>query len=301
MRKMTMIGLVALIGSGFAACLMNMKPCDRMPNDGDSASYVVFDLTRRTVQAIPRAPQGGWSAADKANRLVCRQINPGAFFMGTSNSPGSLICDDSPRHRVTLTRGYAIGVFEVTQGQWRHLMEADGRPESATDDIPVDDMTREKAMRFLKTMEQRFPTYAFTFPTEAEWEYACRAGAESPDVDAWQSGNAGGRAHPVGGRSPNAWGLYDLCGNVWEWCLDKEGPYGDAPVVDPVVLAQSGTSPLFSARGGSWRNSAEVCSPTHRAFFFEEINIIPIGLRVVCRQKTSKIDVTDGNPSAEVK
>lgn len=263
--------------------------CGREESEGPAVAgpCLILDLKNGKAESVPAAPLGAWSTADKVERLVLRQIAPGAFDMGEAGDPKSLIVDASPRHRVTLTRGYAIGVFEVTRGQWRLVMGSDVRKDGPTgaDDLPVDCLTREMATRFLAALEKRFPAYAFSLPTEAEWEYACKAGGDSSGGGAWCAVNAGKAVHPVGLKSPNEWGLYDLCGNVWEWCLDVEGAYGDAPASDPVSLAQPGTSPLFAVRGGSWRNKPAVCTPTNRAFFEAEIDIVPIGLRVVARER----------------
>lgn len=243
-------------------------------------TYLLLDLKTGVAETTEVIRGDVWNTADKTDLLVLRQIEPGTFEMGGADDSESLILDDCPRHRVTLTRGFAIGVFEVTRGQWRQIMGT-----GVSDDLPVGNVTWKQAATFLAALERRFPTYAFSLPTEAEWEYACRAGGASPEADAWEKANAKGRAHPVGLREPNAWGLHDMCGNVWEWCQDAEYAYTVEPAVDPVHPPQPGRTPLLVARGGSWCNQASVCSPTHRAFFVGEIDVIPMGLRVVCRPK----------------
>ncbi|MBQ7590715.1 MAG: formylglycine-generating enzyme family protein [Verrucomicrobia bacterium] len=198
-------------------------------------------------------------------------IEPGTFTMGSpSDELGR--SDDEIQHKVTLSKGYWLGKYEVTQAQYKAVMETN--PSHFTgDNNPVDSVSWEEAMAFctkLTEIEQaagRLPFgYEYTLPTEAQWEYACRAGTTTalnsgknlsdknkcPEMDevGWYDGNSSGKTHPVGQKQPNAKGLYDMHGNVLEWCLDwyKIGyPIND--VTDPTG-PDTGTYRVN--RGGSW-------------------------------------------------
>src|SRR5262249_18504999 len=151
-----------------------------------------------------------------------------------------------PQHRVRITRPFYLGVTEVTQGQYQAVMGENPSQFKTSDDLPVDNVSWFDAVKFcdrLSERENRKPCYlidgdqvsitggnGYRLPTEAEWEYACRAGSATAfgfgDDEArlgglaWFSGNSGGKTHPVAQRQANAFGLYDMHGNVWEWCWD---------------------------------------------------------------------------------
>jgi len=285
-----------LLAVGLCVCLGCGAPSDPKPADRSAAAdslpvggYLALDLVSGSSEELPSAPPGGWSAADRTDRIVLRRLLPGTFSMGAAGDPRSLIQDESPVHRVSLTRGYCLGVFEITRGQWAVLMgeSARGRRGEA---MPADDLTRIDCQRFLAALGRRFPQFTFTLPTEAEWEYAARAGqpyggeTATPDT-AWFGGNSDGGPHAVGTLRPNAWGLHDMCGNVWEWCQDAAGVYPSAETVDPLALPETDGSSLFIARGGSWRNAPNVCTTVRRGMFAADIQGIPLGLRVACQSR----------------
>ncbi len=175
-------------------------------------------------------------------------------------------------HDVTLSKGYWLGSTEVTQGQWESVM-GNNPSNFKGSDLPVDTVSWEDAMSFCRKLTERersagrLPAeMAYTLPSEAQWEYACRAGtsgAYAGDLDAmgWYSSNSGDRTHPVGTKCANAWGLYDMHGNVWEWCSDWYGAYPSGSVVDPSG-ASSGSNRVF--RGGGFRGNAWICSSANR-------------------------------------
>ena len=216
-------------------------------------------------------------------------IGPGSFVMGSPEGETGHSGDET-QHRVTLTKGFWLGKYSVTQRQWQELMGnnpshfVNGRVlkeggwfseavvvRDATPECPVEQVSWEEAVAFCSNLSDAAraqgglpPGYAFGLPTEAQWEYACRAGTDGPyggtrvmDGMGWYDGNSGGRTHPVGQKKPNAWGLYDMHGNVWEWCRDwYTGTVSGASVVDPAGPS-SGSSRV--GRGGSWDGSAAYC------------------------------------------
>lgn len=159
------------------------------------------------------------------------RIEPGSFKMGSEA--------DGPAHAVTLSKGFYLQTTEVTQAQWRAVMGTDPSHFKGPD-RPVERVSWENTQEFLRKLNTRERDTRYRLPTEAEWEYACRAGGKEPDIApnvddlAWWQENSGGRTHPVGRKRANAWGLYDMRGNVWEWVQDWYGPYpADGRQVDP--------------------------------------------------------------------
>jgi formylglycine-generating enzyme required for sulfatase activity/DNA-binding winged helix-turn-helix (wHTH) protein len=171
----------------------------------------------------------------------------GVFAMGfdTGYKP------TEPVHRVTLTLGFWIGKTEVTQAQWRAVM---GNNPSffQGDDKPVESVSWDDCQAFLRRLNESERSLSYRLPTEAEWEYAGRANRLSSQFEnleslAWATTNSRGQTHPVGQLQANSWGLFDMLGNVWEWCADGYGPYLPYPQTDPQGLAGD----LRTVRGGS--------------------------------------------------
>jgi formylglycine-generating enzyme required for sulfatase activity len=185
------------------------------------------------------------------------QIQPGEFTLGCS--PGDGDCDpgESPAHRVRITRPFQMGKYEVTQEQWKAAVGSN--PSFFRGDtLPVEQVSWNDLQGFLQRLNARNDGFRYRLPTEAEWEYAARAGttgkyagASALADAAWYSGNSGGRTHPVGQKRPNAWGLYDMLGNVWEWCQDwyDVSYYSSSPAENPAGPS-SGRQRML--RGGSW-------------------------------------------------
>ena len=207
-----------------------------------------------------------WMVADVGLKMV--PIAPGSFSMGSTNGDE----DERPVTQVTLTRPYWLGAAEVTQRQWETVMGTNPSGFKGAN-LPVEQVSYEDALVFCQKLTEReraadhLPAgYVYTLPTEAQWEYACRAGttgdhAGNLDAMGWYSGNSGNKAHEVGGKQANAWGLHDMHGNVWEWCLDWRGNYTGGNVTDPRVTA-SGSFRVY--RGGSWGYDADNCRSANR-------------------------------------
>jgi formylglycine-generating enzyme required for sulfatase activity len=215
-------------------------------------------------------------------------VEASSFIMGDQTGDA----EEKPAHRVVITRPFYIGKFEVTQAQWQAVMNRNPSRFKAADG-PVDSVSWEDCQAFIKQLNARFANSGVTFglPTEAQWEYACRAastgrcdgdGEEAGLADyGWFNANAEGHTHPVGQKKPNARGLYDTHGNVWEWCADwyEAGYYWESPTADPAGPS-SGSSHVL--RGGSWGDDAPYCRSTYRYCLPPWFRVYSYGLRVVC-------------------
>ena len=198
-------------------------------------------------------------------------IPAGTFMMGTpSDEPGR--GNDELQHTVTISKSFYLQTTEVTQGQWREIMGTNpSHFKDCGDDCPVEQVNWDDAQEFILRLNEREGADKYRLSTEAEWEYACRAGSTTRFCfgddetklaeHAWYHDNSGFRPHPVGQKKSNAWGLYDMHGNVWEWCEDWYGDYPSSPVTDPTGPS-SGTARVF--RGGGWRYYAGNCRSAFR-------------------------------------
>ena len=249
-------GLDFLLSSNvtFKVSYLNMPECCVIDLSGgaDAASYPVTYLDER--------PLDGWTDDYKTDKLVMRLLMPGTFTMGVGGSSPSSI----PPHDVAFERPFYCAVFETTQRQWELVAGANPSEFKNAIDSPWRPVERVScnAVRgasgsasFLGALRSRSGLAAIDLPTEAQWEYACRAGTtnrfaygDAPDGDyMWYSGNSGGKTHEVGSNRPNAWGLYDMHGNVREMCLETGG---GANIV---------------ARGGGFGSSADSCTSSFRS------------------------------------
>ena len=181
--------------------------------------------------------------------------------------------DDETLHEVTLTMGFYIQETPVTQGQWQSLVGYNPSEFCELgDEYPVEQVSWEECVGFAGRLKAREKGRIYRLPTESEWEYACRAGTSAGfsfgddesllDQYGWFRDNAGGHTHPVGRKKPNPWGLYDMHGNVWEWCLDSFGDYPDGPATDPLGSLEG----LYKVgRGGGWSDPAKACRSAYRS------------------------------------
>ena len=204
----------------------------------------------------------------------------GRFAMGSSVAAPMRQEEEWP-HQVTLTRPFRISATEVTQGQWRALMPSRVGP-SAADDLPVASLSWTDAVEFCRKLSQREKS-VYRLPTEAEWEYACRAGAEDSsaalDATAWYADDSEATTHGVGTKKPNAWGLFDMLGNVAEWTGDVYASYPrQAEQADPAG-PPSGTSRVV--RGGSFRSFRPALRCAARTGTPESYQLAHVGFRVV--------------------
>jgi formylglycine-generating enzyme required for sulfatase activity len=229
--------------------------------------------------------------------MVFALVPAGSFRMGAPESDSLAFPPERPPRRVTISRPFYLGVYEVTQGQYEQVMGKNPSQFHADNggsrDHPVEKVSWVDAMEFCRRLSER-PAERdagriYRLPTEAEWEYACRAGKETrysfgddpADLahNAWFQGNAQGRTHPVGRFPPNAWGLCDMHGNVWEWCADLFDPdyYQYGPATDPPGALKADRRVL---RGGSWYNNGQWCRASSRASFSATVREPYVGFRV---------------------
>jgi formylglycine-generating enzyme required for sulfatase activity len=266
---------------------------------GGDGTYLVVDLVTGAVANLTLAPPDLPTSTEyKTDKMVFRRIPAGTFTMG---SPGDELGRDPDEtlHQVTLTKDFYIGVFEVTQSQYQLIMGTNPSIYLG-DDRPVE-MVSWNAVRsgtwpsgvpaensFMDKLRTLTGGLLFDLPIEAQWEYACRAGTtrayndytqnggegsdclttgidQDTNLDplAWYTYNNGGSHRAVGTKQANAWGLYDMHGNVWEWCLDwYVADLGVDPVIDPIG-GDTGSNRVI--RGGSWDNFARYCRSANRA------------------------------------
>jgi formylglycine-generating enzyme required for sulfatase activity len=306
--------LVRLAGTASAEC--PLPPARAMVIATDCEKLTFQQITRpEWASAIGRDRFGLWvefevpGKREKPITQRMRWIPPGRFTMGSpADEPGRPTKeeleqnkpywpDEGPQHLVTITHGYWLFDTPCTQALWEAVMH-DNPSRFKSPDRPVEQVSWEDCQKFFAQINGIFKGLDLSLPTEAQWEFACRAGTDAatyagpleivgecnaPALDpiAWYSGNSGvdfeldngfdssnwpnkqydhqrAGTRPVAQKLPNPWGLYDMLGNVWEWCLDRPRPYTDQPAVDPVDLATDpGADRVL--RGGSWRSDARTC------------------------------------------
>ncbi len=176
-------------------------------------------------------------------------VPSGTFMMGSDKRD-----NERPAHLVTISSSFEIARYQVTQGQWLTIMGSNSSKFQGDSCLPVEEVSWEGVQKFISILNSMTDRYVYRLPTEAEWEYAARAGktgdfTEDLEKMGWFSSNSSRCTHPVGQKSPNQWGLYDMYGNVWEWCHDWYGYYPKEKVVDPVGV-KSGSYRII--RGGCW-------------------------------------------------
>ena len=254
--------------------------------------YAIIDLSAGSsassypVTYLSSPPSGGFNTDEyKTTKIVLRLLEPGPI----------------PTHNATLTKPFYVNLFEVTQKQWKLVMGSNPSYFSG-DTRPVENVSYNiirgsslgsqwpasnavDADSFLGKLRTR-TGLDFDLPTEAQWEYACRAGTttaysygDSADGDyMWYDSNSSSQTHEVGSKLPNAWGLYDMHGNVWEWCLDEFG----RPISgnDPVGAGVPSTVSKRSIRGGCWNNNANYSTSSQRSSEFPRIDNHYYGFRL---------------------
>jgi formylglycine-generating enzyme required for sulfatase activity len=203
---------------------------------------------------------------------------PGRFAMGSPNNEPGRAPFESPQVEVVLSRGFWLGKFEVTQDEWERLIGTRPSRLQGAKTLPVENITWADAAKFCEMLTGKerdrgtLPKeWEFRLPTDAQWEYGCRAGtttaysfgatAESLGDYAWHGHNAQIRTHEVGQKKPNPWGLHDMHGNAWEWCRDWF--HGSLPGGADPEVTDPGTGRVI--RGGGWNAAPELCRSAFRS------------------------------------
>jgi len=223
-------------------------------------------------------------------------IPSGTFVMGSPEGETGRRSNEV-QHNVTLTQAFYMQKTEVTQGQWKAIMGANpSHFSSCGDDCPVEKVSWEDAQEFIEKLNLHENANKYKLPTEAQWEYAARAGSttalangnlveKSCNLDTnlnemgWYCANAESKTHPVAQKKPNAWGLFDMHGNVWEWCQDwYESSYPTTSVTDPMGPS-TGSSRVL--RGGCWADDAQGCRSAYRSSYSSGYRGSHLGLRLM--------------------
>jgi len=274
-----------------------------MKKSGLEPAAPLMALTRRdTPPQNPTTASQTAPASPIKNSIGMKfvYIEPGSFDMGSPlDEPGRQ--DRETQHKVTLTQGYYMQTTEVTQGQWRSVMGDNNNPsgfKECGDRCPVEKVSWDDVQKFIKKLNQKEGVSAYRLPTEAEWEYAARAGTTTPfslgdgkclstdqanydgryPMPGCPKGEWRGKTVPVGSFQPNGWGLYDMHGNVWEWCQDWVGKYSEGSVTNPVGLKNGSVRVV---RGGSWFGDAGGCRSAGRDGFRPAGRDDGVGARLV--------------------
>ncbi len=228
--------------------------------------------------ALPQAGGGGTRTTPQPGALVRNRfgmemvyIPAGSFLMGSPSSEVAREPDEEPQHQVTIGEGFYMGRYEVTQAQWRALMGRNPSYFRNCGRCPVEGVSWNDARAFIRKLNARRGRFTYRLPTEAEWEYACRAGTTTPFAfgSSLSSRQANFNGFPYGGAAegvnrrrtttvgsfrPNAWGLYDMHGNVWEWCEDWHNYNYDGAPADGSAWLSVGLRRFRVLRGGSWND-----------------------------------------------
>lgn len=246
-------------------------------------------------QGRPLADDGftappGWSFVE---------IKPGSFTMGSPASEEGRN-ENEVQHKVTLTHGFWLGKYEVTQEQYVELMGTNPSRHCPGRNLPVETVSWDDAQEFLQRLTDReqaagrLPAdWVYRLPTEAEWEYAARAGTTTAYFFGDDAGELGeyawygeirGQTHEVGLKDPNPWGLYDMYGNVYEWCADWYGAYPIGDATDPTGPDDGSHGVL---RGGSWLSDPQYCRSAYRCILAPGDRGLNFGFRVLAIQTVS--------------
>jgi formylglycine-generating enzyme required for sulfatase activity len=220
-------------------------------------------------------------------------VKNGSFQMGSENGDS----DEKPVHQVTISQPFWLGKTEVTQAQWEAIM-GNNPSHFKGANRPVENISWNDVASFCQKLTAReraagrLPVgYAYALPTEAQWEYACRAGTTGDYAGelnslAWYGEDWSRGHHDVADKRPNAWGFYDMHGNVWEWCADRYGDYPGGSVTDPTG---AGTGSYRVNRGGSWLSGARYCRAAfRRCGYVPGLRLSNLGFRLALKSVRSQ-------------
>ena len=279
-----------------------------------SRFLVVFIVSIIFTISCEKDPTGPSVDTHEIQGITFAKIPRGSFYMGDIQNYG-LYSQEKPVHFVSLP-SFLMSIYEITQEQYQSVMDSNPAYFKFGDNYPVESVSWYDAMNFCNKLSDMagfercyndttylfscdFSKNGFRLPTEAEWEYACRVGTETEyytgndlgsdgwtstdlDVAGWYDGNSDNKTHSVGQKVPNAWGLYDMHGNVWEWCNDwyDSKYYSLSPSYDPTGPSSVSNRVL---RGGGWNNSTTYCRSASRFGDNPALKLNILGFRVVRR------------------
>jgi formylglycine-generating enzyme len=277
----TLPGIYDLAGDSLKLCYTTGK--DRPADFASRAGNVVIAYQRELPPKLYASSTG----------IKFVWIAPGSFAMGSSEKEEGRNKDEF-QHKVTLTKGFFVALHTVTQEQWQAVMGSNPSQFKGDKNLPVENVSWDDCQEFCKKMQTK-DKKRYRLPTEAEWEFACRAGTTTPfhygETMTTDQANFNGdevyakskkgtyRAHttPVGSFPPNAWGLFDMHGNVWQWCQDRYGEYPAKDVTDPQG-ASTGNARVV--RGGARFNSPAMCRAAQRHWYLPGYRGSYIGCRL---------------------
>ncbi|HEY9844443.1 MAG: SUMF1/EgtB/PvdO family nonheme iron enzyme [Candidatus Sericytochromatia bacterium] len=257
------------------------------PAPGEVIRPTPVPFTRPSPEPTPR-PTAQGPPTEIIDRLGMKfnLIPAGSFLMGSPNNEIGRESDER-QHQVTIARPFYLQTTELTQGQWQAVMGFNPAHFNNDPNLPVENVSFEDVQSFIQRLNDR-QEGRYRLPTEAEWEYAARSGSSAAwafgpqagrlDAFAWFSANAEGRTHKVASKSPNAWGLYDMYGNVWEWVADWYGEYPDQTVPDPMGPAEGS---FRVVRGGAWFIEAPLARSAVRGRNAPGYKAVGLGFRLV--------------------
>lgn len=285
-EKLIAIVAVAILILIIIPLFFGVKSCNE--TDRESVAYVDETMRQQPVANPPvpeQQPVRTFTVKGVSFKMIA--VEGGTFQMGATNEQQSNQDDEKPVHSVTLD-SYYIGETEVTQELWRAVMGSNPSEFSGDDLRPVDNVSWDDCQIFIKELN-KLTGKNFRLPTEAEWEFAARGGnsssgyrySGSSNIDdvAWYDDNGGSKTHPVKGKKPNELGIYDMNGNVWEWCSDwySGGYYSSSPQNNPKGPSSGSYRVL---RGGGWNYTAEDCRVAYRVRNSPDVSSLYYGLRL---------------------
>ena len=229
------------IDPGFRYFFLGLRLVVRRTNDNDNNVECPY-CGRSYVIDKKRNGGNSMNQETKQEKYICPvtgmafvEIPAGKFMMGSPEGVG--YSDEHPQHEVVIPKPFFMGICQVTQGEWQKVMGSNPSHFTGDPRLPVESVSWNDCQKFIEKLNALNPEYEYSLPSEEQWEYACRAGSttkyffgDEPDMlgeYAWFWENSGSKTHPVGQKKPNPWGLFDILGNVWEWCKDQYKRYED--------------------------------------------------------------------------
>jgi formylglycine-generating enzyme required for sulfatase activity len=249
--------------------------------------------TAMPVAGAERGASGLWEITVRVGNATFKLalIPAGSFRMGSSGMDLEALAASRPVHEVALSHSFWMAKVPVTQGQWQVVMGTNPSEfKAAGPDAPVEGVSWDDAQTFTTRLNGVQSQWTFRLPTESEWEYACRAGSQSErhgdlDAIAWYAQNSGRTTHPTGLKQPNAYGLYDMTGQVWQWCQDWYGEYPKGSVTDPEGIGNDLYGSVRVIRGGAWNTDGAMVRSAIRSYNLPDFHGNNVGFRLVATHR----------------